>query len=320
MILTRQGAIGSKQASERGSSFFNHQIAAVALSLVLVFNNIYIFASKHDAVTSAAAQRTPKLADGCYHVFMDVGANIGVHGRFLLEPHKYPKATLAEAFFVDLFGPNRDNRDVCVFAFEPNPAHHGRLGSLSAAYANMGWRYHVVPVGVSDEKGTLNFYRRNDVHYNEWGFSVAKPPPAESANITVEIPVVRLAQWIEDHVEGRLLPETVHGSQQNTKKGPQVLMKLDIESMEFRVFPDLLLSGVFCRDIDVIFGEVHRRTTFFPFYFSGPKESRKSFQNIKEAGNYWSSLLLAATTNPHCRGSFVEADDEIYLMDGEPFP
>ena len=36
-----------------------------------------------------------KLADGCYHVFLDVGSNIGMHVRFLLEPHKYPQAKIA---------------------------------------------------------------------------------------------------------------------------------------------------------------------------------------------------------------------------------
>lgn len=32
----------------------------------------------------------PKLGDGCHHVFIDVGSNIGVHARFLYEPDRYP--------------------------------------------------------------------------------------------------------------------------------------------------------------------------------------------------------------------------------------
>ena len=64
-----------------------------------------------------------KLADGCRHVFLDVGSNIGMHVRFLFEPHLYPKAHVARAFFQEKFGPeaSRDNRDYCVFSFEPNP-------------------------------------------------------------------------------------------------------------------------------------------------------------------------------------------------------
>ena len=59
------------------------------------------------------------LADGCYHIFVDGGANIGVHGRFLLEPGKYPDANEAGDVFDGEFGPpaDRDNRDFCVFEF-----------------------------------------------------------------------------------------------------------------------------------------------------------------------------------------------------------
>ena len=60
-----------------------------------------------------------KLGDGCYHIFLDVGANIGVHGRFLYEPELYPKAVTARSIFDAEFGKDRDNRDFCVFAFEP---------------------------------------------------------------------------------------------------------------------------------------------------------------------------------------------------------
>lgn len=50
MRLNRQGAIGSDRAcvcERENSSFFNHRIAAVALSLVLVFNNLHIFACNY---------------------------------------------------------------------------------------------------------------------------------------------------------------------------------------------------------------------------------------------------------------------------------
>lgn len=46
--------------------------------------------NKFDLASSPSEQ--PKLGDGCYHIFLDVGANIGVHTRFLFEPMKYPEA------------------------------------------------------------------------------------------------------------------------------------------------------------------------------------------------------------------------------------
>ena len=45
-----------------------------------------------------------KYGDGCYHVFLDIGANIGVHGRFLFEPDVYPNAILAHNVFDKHFG------------------------------------------------------------------------------------------------------------------------------------------------------------------------------------------------------------------------
>ena len=80
-----------------------------------------------------------KLGDGCYHVFLDVGANRGVHGRFLFEPQKYPKSK-AVKLFEEWFGSpdERDNRLVCVFAFEPNPAHYPELRRKAYAYSRLG--------------------------------------------------------------------------------------------------------------------------------------------------------------------------------------
>merc|ERR1719353_914629 len=45
--------------------------------------------------------RTPKharMGDNCYHVFLDVGSNRGVHGRFYFEPEKYPGSKFAKRF------------------------------------------------------------------------------------------------------------------------------------------------------------------------------------------------------------------------------
>jgi len=90
------------------------------------------------------------LADGCYHIYIDGGANIGVHGRFLLEPEKYPDAKEAAGLFDSEFGPpgERDNRDFCVFEIEANPTHLATLTEKENAYKAMGWRYHAINAGV----------------------------------------------------------------------------------------------------------------------------------------------------------------------------
>ena len=65
--------------------------------------------------------------DGCYHVYMDVGSNIGVQIRKLYEPQKYPGAVV-HRIFNEAFGSSRsDRKNVCTIGFEPNPAHSERL-------------------------------------------------------------------------------------------------------------------------------------------------------------------------------------------------
>ena len=84
-------------------------------------------------------RRSRKLGDGCYHVFLDVGSNIGIHGRFLFEPQKYPDSTSSVATFDREFGSPRDNRLYCVFAFEPNPKFEQRHLDLEKAYRTLLW-------------------------------------------------------------------------------------------------------------------------------------------------------------------------------------
>ena len=268
-------------------------------------------------------QVTPRLGDGCYHVFLDLGANIGVHGRFLFEPHQYPKAKKAEKFFLQAFGnKTRDNRDFCVFAFEPNPNHHRRLHKVSQAYAAMGWRFHVIPKGISDHGSNLTFYRWNDKKYSEWGFSMTKPPPdnafpSGTPNTEIQVAVVRLAKWIEHHIQDRTLPKEIQGNYPYDT--PRVLMKMDVEGMEFPVMADMLLTGVFCRNINLAFTEVHLQDFRFPMRVNHQR-SGLVLHDKKQASRYWHSFEFAIKANADCHGRLVQGDDEAYLWDGRPLP
>lgn len=66
---------------------------------------------------SSPRREISHLGDGCYHVLLDVGSNIGMHGRFLFEPDKFPLSKLSVPTLNKEFGTERDNRDFCVFAF-----------------------------------------------------------------------------------------------------------------------------------------------------------------------------------------------------------
>jgi hypothetical protein len=163
--------------------------------------------------------KTNKLGDDCYHIFLDVGANIGVHSRFLMEPDSYPTAM---GHFDRIYGTQRDNRDFCMFAFEPNPAHKKRHEALAQAYEQMGWRYHYIGAGVGDQDGDLTFYHMDLNKNNEWGFSTVKEKcKLRGLECRPEIvPAIRLASWIDEHIHQRKLPEVVHGSL--SKGGPKV--------------------------------------------------------------------------------------------------
>lgn len=275
--------------------------------------------------TASSPTRTPKLADGCYHVFLDVGANLGVHARFLYEPDHYPDATLARGWFDDQFGPagtatntssasssiRRDNRDICVFAFEPNPQHRERLLSLQKAYAAIGWRYTPILAGVSDHDGSMTFTHSRDT----LGRGFAARPQGKNGNSKgIDVPVHRLASWLQREVEGRVLPERVYGKYAGEE--PKVVMKLDVETLEYIVLPDLLLSGALCNVVDRVFGEVHYQ--FFPLTFenNGPFVLNKA----KEAKAYFMDQLKLMKISRHCKTTWTTEDDESHSQDGVPFP
>ena len=145
----------------------------LSLKVYDLYHLTIIIARPSLSTTSMALSPETKKrdADGCHHIFIDGGANIGVHGRFLLEPENYPDASVARRIFDAQFGALRDNRDFCVFEIEPNPAHYATLMNKSKAYQKMGWRYHVMNVGMSSQNGTLPFYWRNNEYAEEWDFS-----------------------------------------------------------------------------------------------------------------------------------------------------
>ena len=65
--------------------------------------------------------------DGCFHVYLDVGSNVGVQVRKLFEPSFYPGAPFVNVFDKE-FGPVEARRkSVCAVGFEPNPHHTKRL-------------------------------------------------------------------------------------------------------------------------------------------------------------------------------------------------
>ena len=305
--------------------------SVVALSVCITTTNritrVLNDLSPPDYSMPANAKNKTKLADGCHHVFIDVGANLGVHSRFLFEPDQYRNATTALQIFERHFGSKRDYRDLCAFSFEPNPAHWPRHQQLAAAYQAVGMRYHPIHAGVSDIDGTMSFYHERSNKNEEWGFSVRDNGGQEEV-----VPVIRLASWLRDNVLDRQPPDVIYGiDTANTINKPKVVMKMDIEGMELIVLPDLITSGVLCQTVDYLFMELHWWSLVLPPPPTSPVSSGAAGLQgglyLTEGGvasrDYAKHLIQAfhAPRSGECRTEKIELlDDESYLHDGVPFP
>jgi len=183
------------------------------------------------------------MGDGCYHVFLDVGSNRGVHGRFLFEGvKKYPKSKFAEKFD-DIFGLNRVKQNICVFAFEPNfQKHNSSQIKTQTIYNEMGWRYYYMPYGVSDQEGDIIFYRNldyfNGMKREEWGFSTHLYGSMNISQI-IHVKTIDFATWVEKHIFDRTIPP----KNKYNRHHPIVAMKMDIEGSEYQTIDHLINVG-----------------------------------------------------------------------------
>ena len=64
--------------------------------------------------------RPRNFLDGCRHVYIDMGTNIGIQIRKLYEPHLYKDALILQ-YFSEIF--QNDTSGVCSVGFEANPVH-----------------------------------------------------------------------------------------------------------------------------------------------------------------------------------------------------
>jgi FkbM family methyltransferase len=247
------------------------------------------------------------LGNGCYHVFIDAGSNRGVHGRFLFEPEKYNASKFVHKF-TEIYGDHRTLQNICVFAFEPNPYHNKSQRETQAAYGRMGWRYHYLPVGVSNANGKLTFYRNYDVKdgglSEEWGFgTLLSGAPNKDQEVLVDI--VDFSEWLERHVLDREVPP-----KNSYNLGPPVVaIKMDIEGSEFATLDHMVDTGTAYK-VNVILGEWH---PWVPQQIRGVKyTTRQDLQLL--------SSMIASRLGENNGPGFVEFDDEQYLHDGMEYP
>jgi len=230
----------------------------------------------------------------CELVFVDVGSNRGVHGRFFFEPEKYPNAKKMLSYMEQVFGDASRRREKgCVFAFEPNPLLRARQLDLERAYRAKGFRYTFVGAAFGGSSlQSMNFTTEtSDSAHSWWGSHLGTTDTRKEGrkygrlNVT-QVQVLDGAAWIKQNVLSRR-----HSPCVSNGSCPSTMVKVDCEGCEFEVLPALAAAeDAAPMNISFLTYELHGK----------PKE------NFKQ--------LLAS--KPH----WISFDSEAYLLDGVPLP
>ena len=252
------------------------------------------------------------VLDGCYHVYLDVGSNIGVQIRKLYEPEKYPNAKVHSVFNTQ-FGPvnlrkRKVSESICAVGFEPNNHHTKYLKEIEESYNKCNWRVKFfTETAVSDHNGETQFYTDEDVQNLEWGGGIL-PPDVNSIAVgsskgknkfPMNVTLVRLSEFLKNVVGGRKIPNI------DSESPPNVVMKIDIEGSEVDVIPDLIFTGGL-QYINSLMVEWHER-------FQKLNERRKAETHLK---NVIKDLSIFSNNMKGHGGKFdfslLNLDDETY--------
>ena len=182
--------------------------------------------------------------DGCYHIYLDVGSNVGIQVRKLFEPKLYPESNI-QSVFDKYYGKPEINGNrketVCAVGFEPNPRHAATLKDIEQSHKACGWRTHFyTKTAAAHDYGTVDFMTDNELKKMEWGGSIVSPSNKRQKELSVvgSVKKMRLADYILQRVMTRKFPKYV-----SNENSPSVLMKLDIEGSELEVLTDMIVSG-----------------------------------------------------------------------------
>ncbi|KAL1498630.1 hypothetical protein AB1Y20_013943 [Prymnesium parvum] len=265
-----------------------------------------------------------RLADGCTHVFLDVGANRGVHVRFLTEPHLFPSSSyLSRGFFARYFGSNfSTDPAVCAFGFEPNAAHAPRLQRLAQLYRSRGRRVEFFSLAAEASAGVVTMYNhRDDASASDWRFGTKRP-----SHRPVNVSAIDLGRFVRHELAGRALPP----ARGVPSQPPSIVMKLDVEGDELSIFESMIESRAIC-ELDLVTWEIHaaqlaaremryeRHAALWDWIFEHQRpEDEDDIQapRLAQLRVEWERRRARGATRQFssCRTRLVATDDESYLM------
>jgi hypothetical protein len=281
----------------------------------------------------------------CRHIYMDVGSNVGVQIRKLFEPSKYPKAVATHGVYQRFFGPPEERCGVCAIGVEPNPHHSARLAALQQHLRAAGVGVLIFSVAASAADGVahlaLQYADRKDP-WQDLGASASEAwrglrRAGNAKELTVPVRAVDLARLVHS-VHARLTRQEANaggGSSGNSGRRSasahhertrgKLLMKLDIEGLEFAVLPAMIRSQAFCT-IDALRIEWHTR--FWNAKVAAAAADARNLSLTREVGaramvemtEGIRSRVRALVPATDCRTELIEADDESYMHDRKPWP
>ena len=248
------------------------------------------------ALPSSVPERRHKNSKNCKTIFVDMGANIGMHARFLFEPNLYPasgKQALKEMYqlFESHFGsPSSrslptNSSGICVFGFEANAKQQKRLEQISRYFGDKGMVVqYQCPKAVWVNETKLLFERKDGIGYGTASRLVDSKSGGQDVVIVETIDIAKFITGIYEEFK----PDIIFG-------------KMDIEGAEYTVLPHLEKSGLLCSDNPFAFRaitlEYHSRFTGHSLAWKVPE----SYPCTKK-----SDLILL--------------DSEDYVRDGRDIP
>jgi hypothetical protein len=240
--------------------------------------------------TSSKRSHSETLFDGCTHIYLDMGSNIGVQVRKLFEPECYPGAN----FFTEFInGTNPQERSVCAVGFEPNKLHTTRLRQVERHLQKRGFRASFfTETGVGGRDGFETMSTDNDANNHFWGFGTARRGASESSQVAI----VNAGKFVYDNI-APLRPL------------PKVFIKLDVEGSEYETLASMLAWGSF-RLIDEIWVEWHTEEwAARSWNATAPPAALQ--QGLKHSlTNAFDIISFAGA-----KTKFISRDDESYLHD-----
>ena len=307
-----------KHVSYLASMRYSNGRICIAAIVIILFVGFFVNISIKRGVNN---EKYSEMLDGCYHIYLDVGSNIGIQVRKLFEPERYPEGKVLP-IFDKVFG-NIDHRRkenhangkrICVVGFEPNPRHKRDLKELEASYNTCGYKVKFfTETAVSSFNGKSTLFSDENWKMLEWSASLLSPDlsikSVKSSNFTVKsINVIRLSDFIKYTVNKRKLPVNI-----DENDPPKVLMKMDIKGSEIDVIPDIIFTGAL-QYVNILMIEWHSHYIIQ----AHRKNAYLALENVTIALTEYSKLMHKE--EGHFDFRLIGPHDESYGTERYPLP